>query len=74
MCSEYVWGPTSRQHIPSDGVCDGCEDPVELSEGGASVVEPSRDPAPNTKQMALCQPRSLYVTALTQNNKEATAQ
>lgn len=56
---------TSRQHIPGDRVSDGCEDPVELSEGSASVIEPARDPAPQTHnitQMALCQPHSLYVT------------
>lgn len=36
---------TSGQHVPRDGVGDGSEDPVELSEGRASVVEPARDPA-----------------------------
>lgn len=36
---------TSRQNIPGDRVGDGCEDPVELSEGSASVIEPARDPA-----------------------------
>lgn len=36
---------TSGQHVPGDGVRDGGEDPVELSEGGASVVEPAGDPA-----------------------------
>lgn len=29
---------TSRQHVPSDGVGDGGEDPVEFSERRASVV------------------------------------
>lgn len=41
---------TSRQHVPGDGVSDGCEDPVELSEGSSSVVEPARNPAPHTTQ------------------------
>lgn len=41
-------GLTSRQHVPGDRVGDGREDPVELSEGSASVVEPARDPAPHT--------------------------
>lgn len=43
-----MYSLTSRQHIPGDGVGDGCEDPVELSEGSASVIEPARDPAPHT--------------------------
>lgn len=54
---------TSGQYIPGDCVSDGCEDPVELTEGGASVVEPARDPAPHTTQMALFQPRLPHVTA-----------
>lgn len=45
---------TSGQNIPGDRVGDGCEDPVELSEGSASVIEPARDPAThNTTQMAV---------------------
>lgn len=54
---------TSGQNIPGDRVGDGREDPVELSEGSASVIEPARDPATHTTQHRwLCQPRSLYVT------------
>lgn len=34
---------TSGQHVPGDGVGDGCEDPVEFSERSASVVEPAGD-------------------------------
>lgn len=41
---------TSRQHVPGDGVGDGGEDPVELSQRGASVVQPAGDPAA-TQQM-----------------------
>lgn len=57
---------TSRQHVPGDGVSDGCEDPVELSERGSSVVEPARNPAVHsTTQMEVCQRRTLHVTQLT---------
>lgn len=41
---------TSGQHVPGDGVSDGGEDPVELSQWGASVVQPAGDPAA-TQQM-----------------------
>lgn len=36
---------TSRQHVPGDGVSDGREDPVELSERSSPVVESARNPA-----------------------------
>lgn len=36
---------TSRQHVPGDGVGDGREDPVELSERSSPVVESARNPA-----------------------------
>lgn len=38
-------GFTSRQHVPGDGVGDGREDPVELSERSSPVVESARNPA-----------------------------
>lgn len=37
-------GLTSGQDVPGNGVCDGCEDPVQLSQGGSPVVQPPRNP------------------------------
>lgn len=72
-----VYSLTSGQHIPGDGVSDGGEDPVELSEGSAPVVEPARDPVSHTHkhttQMAQCQPRSLYVAQVDSEHKVASA-
>lgn len=41
---QFCQSLTSGQHVPCDGVGDGGEDPVELSERRTSVVEPARDP------------------------------
>lgn len=35
---------TSRQHVPRNGVCDGREDPVQLSQGSSPVIQSSRNP------------------------------
>lgn len=35
---------TPRQHVPGDGVRDGCEDPVQLSQRGPPVIQPAGDP------------------------------
>lgn len=36
---------TSRQHVPGNGVGDGREDPVQLSERSSPVVESARNSA-----------------------------
>lgn len=41
---------TPREHIPGDGVCDGCEDPVQLTQRGPPVIQPARNP----KQDGVC--------------------
>lgn len=35
---------TPREHIPGDGICDGCEDPVQLTQRGSSVIQTARNP------------------------------
>lgn len=35
---------TPREHIPGDGICDGCEDPVEFTQRGSPVIQPTRNP------------------------------
>lgn len=35
---------TPREHIPSDSVCDSCEDPVQFSQRGSPVIQSARNP------------------------------
>ena len=42
--SPWPGGLTPRKHIPRDRVRDGCEDPVQLAQGGPPVIQPPRNP------------------------------
>lgn len=50
---------TPREHIPGDGICDGCEDPVQLSQRGPPVIQPARDPRQDVHCISAAMPTEI---------------